>query len=96
MPSEITFSEAQREALVRLRKAGRSWERIGEEFGVSKGRAHAEGVSLGLAAPLPVRVRSVEDRGNLGPGGVLWAWHPIARNVLAEAGLPVPAVGEVW
>jgi len=96
MPAEVTFSAVQRETLVRMRCAGLSWNRIADELGVSKGRVHAEGVALGLASALPVRVRPVEERGNLGPGGILWAWHPISRNVLAEAGLPVPAVGEVW
>jgi len=102
MAEPIVFTASQRALVREMRGRQISWDRIGERLGVSRSRAYVEGVSLGLALPLHLvrgggggdRVKD-EARGVTG-FAALPVWHPTARAVLAEAGLPVPAPGEFW
>ncbi len=97
MADVIVFSPERRAELVKFRRAGLSWDDIGRRMGVSRARAHVEGVSLGLASPLVRGVPAAKPvPRDCGAGEGLRAWHPISRGVLADAGLPVPREGEVW
>lgn len=109
MAEAIHFSSEQR-ALIRDMRIRRqmSWDLVSSALGVSRSRAIAEGVGMGLAHSSTARIALLQEarsaagavcrreaRGVFG-GEALPAWHSISRGVLAEAGLPVPRVGEVW
>lgn len=99
MADPIVFTASQRAIVREMRGRGLSWDRIGERLGVSRSRAYVEGVSLGLALPLHLvrgGVSGVKEVRDVPGGEALPVWHPIARAVLAEAGLPVPPVGGFW
>ena len=90
------MSEAERDRLRSLREGGSTWGMIAAAMGCSTYRAMREASAMGLktAQVFPERKASAVRR-DCG-GAPLGVWSPVSRAVLADAGLPVPAPGEVW
>jgi hypothetical protein len=96
MPEPRVVTAAERDLLVGMRLGGARWDDIAAALRCSRWRVIEEAKDLGLpTGPFPV-VRSPRAVRNDYKKEPLPAWNAVSRGVLADAGLPVPRVGEVW